>query len=260
MPEPTRSYLVGERQLRVATVLGTLGMVATLVVILLIATGRPQGRLTPLDPSQFQASLTQATADLEGYALLGNGRARIDINRAMELVAQRGVSDLQLSVSGAPGSASAVSGGGGGASAGGASGSSPSAQATGVDGAAVYQNCSACHQASGQGIPAAFPPLAGHLPDVAAADRSFPIHVVLYGMTGAITVQGQPYNGAMPAWPQLSDAEIAAVLNHEITSWGNADLLPADWTPYAADEVAALRDQGLTPEDVYALRQKLALP
>ncbi len=33
-----------------------------------------------------------------------------------------------------------------------------------VDGAAVYQNCAACHQAQGTGIPGAFPPLAGHLP------------------------------------------------------------------------------------------------
>ncbi len=257
MPEPTRQYLIGERQLRLATVMGTLGMVATLVVILLIATGRPQGRLTPLDPSQFQASLTRATEDLQGYALLGDGRARIDIDRAMALVADRGVTDLQLSVSGAPGGAS--SGAAAGAAAADAGGA-PSAQAGAVDGANVYQNCSACHQASGQGIAAAFPPLAGHLPDVASADRTFPIDVVLYGLAGAITVKGQPYNGAMPAWPQLSDEEIAAVLNHELGSWGNADLLPADWSAYTADEVRAQRDRGLTPDDVYALRQKLALP
>jgi len=220
-----------------------------LLLVLLVASARPQGRFKPLDPSQFQASLARATADLQGYELLGSGRARIDIDRAMELVAERGVKDLKLSTGGAP------------AAQAGAPAAPAAAQPAAVDGATVYQkNCQACHQATGQGIPSAFPPLAGHLPAVAAADRTLPPKAVLFGMTGSITVNGQAFSGVMPSWKQLGDAEIAAVLNHELTSWGNQDARPADFQPYTADDIAPLRDLGLSATDVYQQRQAAGLP
>ncbi len=282
--EPTRQYMFSERQVRAAFVLSALGMLALLLLILLIATSRPQGRLKPLDPSQFQNSLAKATADLNGYALLGDGRARIDIDHAMQIVADRGVSDLKLTVAGGAPAGGAQAGGGqaggaraggaqaggaqaggaqaGGAQAGGANATPPAvAQATpNVDGSAVYQNCAACHQANGQGIPGAFPPLAGHLPAVFGADRNFPPKVVLFGMTGAVDVGGQTYNSVMPPWKQLSDAEIAAVLNHELTSWGNQDQLPSDFQPYTSDDIAAARKLDLSSDDVYQARQQLKLP
>lgn len=97
---------------------------------------------------------------------------------------------------------------------------------TAVDGAAVYAaRCAACHQANGAGVPGVFPPLAGSewvlgSPKTLAA-------LVLHGLTGPITVKGQSYSGAMPAFgAQLSDAEIAAVLSHVRTQWG-ASISPA---------------------------------
>jgi len=87
-------------------------------------------------------------------------------------------------------------------------------------GKAVYEaNCAACHQANGQGLPGAFPPLAGnpHLQDV-----SHVLSVIKNGLQGPITVNGQTYNGQMPAFSQLSDEEVKAVATYIRNSWGNA--------------------------------------
>lgn len=70
-------------------------------------------------------------------------------------------------------------------------------------------NCAACHQASGKGAG----PIKGL--DGAAvvldADKSKQIAILLNG-------QG---NGAMPAWKQLSDTDIAAVISYTKNSWSN---------------------------------------
>ncbi|MDP5208515.1 copper-containing nitrite reductase [Microbulbifer sp. 2205BS26-8] len=80
------------------------------------------------------------------------------------------------------------------------------------------QNCMACHQSGGQGIPGAFPPLAGSDYLLAKPDRS--IDVLLNGLSGKITVNGQAYDGVMPA-VQLSDESIANVLTYVLNTWGN---------------------------------------
>lgn len=76
-------------------------------------------------------------------------------------------------------------------------------------GAAVFAaNCASCHQAGGVGVPGTFPPLAGN-PN--AAD---PVHVetvVREGLSGPIDVNGETYNGVMPALSKLSDTEVANV-------------------------------------------------
>lgn len=125
----------------------------------------------------------------------------------------------------------------------------------------VYaQNCSACHQVTGQGIPGAFPPLAGHAPELYLVDggRTLLIDILLYGLQGPITVSGQGYNGLMPAWPQLSDEQVAAVVNHILTAWGN-DAAIDDFDAIRAAEVAAERDKGLSPGAVHELRTSLGL-
>lgn len=138
-------------------------------------------------------------------------------------------------------------------------GASP-AGAQPVDGATVYQNCVPCHQAQGTGLPGAFPPLAGHLPQLLAAPggREYVEHVLLYGLQGSITVAGRTYDGVMPAWGHLGDDELAAVLDYVAGSWGNA--LPAGQQPVTAAEFAAARVKQLTPQEVHALRQGLDLP
>lgn len=111
----------------------------------------------------------------------------------------------------------------------------PSGPASGSKGGSLYANlCSACHQASGQGLPGVFPPLAGD-PVVTADDPTEHVRIVLHGKSGS-TIGGVAYTSAMPAFAgQLSDEDVASVVNHERTSFGNS---APTVTP---DQVAALR-------------------
>jgi cytochrome c oxidase subunit 2 len=70
-------------------------------------------------------------------------------------------------------------------------------------------NCAACHQASGKGA-GAIKALDGSAL-VLNADKSKQVAVLLYGQN----------NGAMPAWKQLSDTEIAAVITYTKNNWSN---------------------------------------
>lgn len=83
----------------------------------------------------------------------------------------------------------------------------------------VYdQNCAACHQPNGEGIPAAFPPLAKA--DFLLEDKLRAIGIVLNGRQGEIKVNGKTYVGAMPA-VKLDDEGTANVINYILNSWGN---------------------------------------
>jgi cytochrome c oxidase cbb3-type subunit II len=88
-------------------------------------------------------------------------------------------------------------------------------------GAALYTaNCSACHQATGEGLPEAFP----SLKDDAVVNKDDPtkhIDVVLNGLHDA-RVSGVVYGSAMPPFAAtLSDTEIADLIDYERSSWGN---------------------------------------
>ena len=106
-----------------------------------------------------------------------------------------------------------------------------------VDGAAVYASrCVACHQATGAGLPGVFPPLAGSEWVVGKAHTL--AAVVLHGVEGPLTVKGNTYNGVMPAFAaQLSDDELAALLTHIRSEWGNTA------EPVTAEAVAAVREE-----------------
>ena len=121
-------------------------------------------------------------------------------------------------------------------------------------------NCAACHQAGGTGMAGAFPPLAGHVPDLLkqADGRSYIGKVLLFGLEGEISVNGNAFAGAMPAWNTLSDDDIAGVLNYVSTAWDNGQSLPAGFKPFTADEIKTLRTPELTSADVYALRSGTA--
>lgn len=98
-------------------------------------------------------------------------------------------------------------------------------------------NCMACHQENGQGIPNAFPPLAGS--DYLNADKIRAIKTITGGRQGPITVNGQHFDGVMPAWT-LNDEDIANVMTFLYHSWGNSGQVV---TP---DEVKANR---VKPDD-----------
>ncbi len=95
-------------------------------------------------------------------------------------------------------------------------------------GANVYaSNCVACHQANGQGIPAAFPPVAGS--DYLNEDKTRTIKTVLHGLNGEIKVNGNLFNSVMPVLA-LNDEDIANVLTYVYNSWENngTEVTPAE--------------------------------
>ena len=103
-------------------------------------------------------------------------------------------------------------------------------------GAALYSiNCAACHQPTGRGVARVFPPLAND-PVVQSPDPADHIKTVLNGKSGAM-IGGISYASPMPAFRGiLNDVDVAAIVNHERTSWGNAA------PTVSAFQVAKLRD------------------
>ncbi|MEO7043097.1 MAG: cytochrome c [Gemmatimonadaceae bacterium] len=102
------------------------------------------------------------------------------------------------------------------------------------NGAELFTRCAACHQASGLGVPGAYPPLAGS--EWLNNNPEVPIRIVLHGLQGDITVKGTKFNNAMtPFGDQLSDAEIAAIISYERSSFGNSS------SKITAEQVASVR-------------------
>lgn len=88
-----------------------------------------------------------------------------------------------------------------------------------ASGKQIYtQTCFACHQANGEGIANAFPPLAKS--DYLNADVKRAIATVIHGKTGEITVNGKKYNSVMTK-QTLTDEEVADVLTYVYNSWDN---------------------------------------
>ena len=118
----------------------------------------------------------------------------------------------------------------------------PGAEATGVslegrlaNGEKVYLKvCAACHQANGQGLKGAFPPLAAS-DRLAKEGGMFAVDNALNGLSGPITVNGVEYNSVMPPVAYLSDTEIADVVTFVLNSWDNPG------GEITADQVAAER-------------------
>jgi nitrite reductase (NO-forming) len=95
-------------------------------------------------------------------------------------------------------------------------------------GAGIYaNNCQACHQSNGEGVPDAFPPLAKS--DYLNADKVRAIKTVTGGLETKVTVNGHEFNNVMPAW-DLPDEDIANVLTFIYGSWSNSGLevVPAE--------------------------------
>ena len=110
----------------------------------------------------------------------------------------------------------------------------PLADSAAALGERTYVVCATCHQQDGQGVPTAFPPLAGS--EWVAGPAEVPIRIVLHGLHGPITVKHEPYVGTMaPLGALLDDRQIAAVLTYVRSSWGNRA------GPVTEAEVAAVR-------------------
>ena len=105
-------------------------------------------------------------------------------------------------------------------------------------GKAVYMGagiCFTCHQATGEGLPNVFPPLAGSEWVLGSDERI--VAAIIRGLAGPIEVKGNVYNGAMPPQPHLTDDQIAEVVTYIRSEWGN------DAPPVTPDQVAYAREK-----------------
>ncbi len=232
----TKDYLISSKATRLMFILSAVGMVAALIGILLLASARPQGKFVSLDTSLQEQLVEAAKEQLNNYHNNEDGTVAIPIDLAMDIVSERGFDEVLANAN---------------------IGSSPSTTDSNaeVSGADVYSaNCASCHQATGAGIPGAFPPLAANAINHAKNNREYLPAAIINGLTGEIDVNGQTYNGAMPAWKHLSDNEISAVINHVISAWDDSTGIEK----YTPDEIAAIRAKNLGNSDILDLRSQKA--
>jgi len=126
------------------------------------------------------------------------------------------------------------------------------------DGASLYGRCAACHTASGAGLPGAFPALNCDFRMMAARPegRRYLALVVMTGLIGPLTVDGQSYRNVMPAQSGLDAAAVAAVLNHVGTR------IAHDGPPFTAFTAAEVAGYAATaprpgPAELAALHGRL---
>ena len=99
--------------------------------------------------------------------------------------------------------------------------------------------CVACHQASGKGLPPAFPPLDGSKVVQGAKDNQ--IAILLNGRQGT----------AMASFKALTDVELAAVISYTRNSWGNKTgdaVMPADIKSAKGWDAAKLSQLSAKPQ------------
>ncbi len=108
-----------------------------------------------------------------------------------------------------------------------------------VTGALLYtNNCQACHQADGQGLPGAFPSLVNS-PVVSGDDLGLYVAIIMNGY------DARPEYAAMPGVGTLmgfTAGDVAAIINHERSSWGNTG------KPVTPEEVQEIMDMLATNE------------
>lgn len=98
-------------------------------------------------------------------------------------------------------------------------------------------NCAACHQRGGEGIPGSFPNLAKS--DFLLACPACAIDFVVKGHTGRVIVNGVGYDGSMPPiGTGLTDQDIADIVTYVLNSWSNHGPV------VTGAEVAGVRDTG----------------
>jgi cytochrome c551 len=81
------------------------------------------------------------------------------------------------------------------------------------------QHCSNCHQKNGAGLARLYPPLDSS--DYMNNNFSDVLCLIKKGTSGNMIVNGIGFNQPMPAFPQLTDIEIAEVATYIYNSWSN---------------------------------------
>jgi mono/diheme cytochrome c family protein len=120
------------------------------------------------------------------------------------------------------------------------------------------ERCVICHQANGQGVAGMYPPLAGSIGYYVGekGGRQYLVHVLLNGLSGPLEVKAATYNGLMPQFANLSDADIAEALN-EVLERFNSSELPKDFQPITPAEVRADRAVTESPTQLKVERARI---
>jgi nitrite reductase (NO-forming) len=92
--------------------------------------------------------------------------------------------------------------------------------------------CMNCHLQNGKGISNLYPPLANS--DYLKEKREESLHMVKFGGSKPIKVNGKNYKGIMPA-ANLSDQDITILFNYILNAWGN------DYGTLSIEEVKAVK-------------------
>ena len=79
--------------------------------------------------------------------------------------------------------------------------------------------CAACHQLDGRGQNGLAPPLLDS--DWILGSPQASVRIIMYGLSGAISVNGRSYIGEMPGLGALDDDQIASVLTYLRREWGH---------------------------------------
>jgi len=104
-------------------------------------------------------------------------------------------------------------------------------------GKTVYvQRCMVCHQQDGGGVPHLNPPLDG-ASTVKGKDKSRLITILLKGMSDRVEIDGEYYSNNMASNADLTDQQIADVLNYIRNNWSNK--VPTPVTPAEVKSVRA---------------------
>ncbi|MFD1143235.1 c-type cytochrome [Larkinella insperata] len=92
-----------------------------------------------------------------------------------------------------------------------------------VEGYQLYtEHCANCHQTDGKGLEALYPP-------INASDylqhKEKVICLIRFGQNEPITVNGKRFSRPMPANPQLTDIDVAAITTYIYNKWGNETVI-----------------------------------
>jgi mono/diheme cytochrome c family protein len=119
-----------------------------------------------------------------------------------------------------------------------------------VEGAKIYsRNCQQCHQQDGRGVRGVYPTLDASEWVLGEPERI--VKILLFGMSGTITVAGETVTGNMPAVGHLKDKQIAAVLTYIRQAWSNkGDAVPEELVTQIRSETK--RTKPWKPEELLA--------